>query len=108
MSRNLGAPAVPETVAPLAIRPLTPDRWDDLVALFLTEDVTRDCWCMWWRTRSADYQKRRRAEKREAFRRRVQEHDAAHGEQPPGLLAYVDGNPVGWISVAPRAEFPRL
>jgi GNAT superfamily N-acetyltransferase len=26
----------------------------------------------------------------------------------PGLLAYVDGVPAGWVSVAPRAEFGRV
>ena len=26
----------------------------------------------------------------------------------PGLLAYVDGHPVGWCSVAPRSEFGRV
>src|SRR5918996_3468659 len=26
----------------------------------------------------------------------------------PGLLAYRDGRPVGWVSVAPREEFGRL
>ena len=26
----------------------------------------------------------------------------------PGLLAYVDGVPAGWVSVAPRSEFPTL
>jgi GNAT superfamily N-acetyltransferase len=27
---------------------------------------------------------------------------------PPGVLAYVDGEPVGWCAVAPRDEFKRL
>ena len=26
----------------------------------------------------------------------------------PGLLGYLDGRPVGWVSVAPRVEFPVL
>jgi GNAT superfamily N-acetyltransferase len=28
--------------------------------------------------------------------------------RPPGLLAYVDGRPVGWCAVAPREEYGRL
>ena len=28
--------------------------------------------------------------------------------QIPGLLAYADGQPVGWCSVAPREAYPRL
>src|SRR5207247_1195189 len=26
----------------------------------------------------------------------------------PGLLAYMDGRPVGWVSVAPREEFGKI
>jgi GNAT superfamily N-acetyltransferase len=26
----------------------------------------------------------------------------------PGLLAYLEGGPVGWVSVAPREQFPRV
>ena len=30
----------------LAIHPLTPDRWDDFVALFETDSICRMCWCV--------------------------------------------------------------
>ena len=30
------------------------------------------------------------------------------GAEVPGLIAYDDGQPVGWISVAPRAAFERI
>ena len=52
---------------------------------------------MWWRERTND-----RDTNRSAFERIV----ADGGE--PGLLAYQDGVPVGWISVAPRAAHPQL
>ncbi len=29
-------------------------------------------------------------------------------ENPPGVLTYRDGEPVGWCSIGPRAEIPRL
>ncbi len=29
-------------------------------------------------------------------------------DRPPGLLAYEDGEPVGWVCVAPREEFGRI
>src|SRR5262249_33054457 len=29
-------------------------------------------------------------------------------ERVPGLLAYSDGQPVGWVSLAPRDEFERI
>jgi GNAT superfamily N-acetyltransferase len=27
---------------------------------------------------------------------------------PPGLIAFVDGDPAGWVQVCPRAELPTL
>ena len=29
-------------------------------------------------------------------------------ENPPGVVTYLDGTPVGWCSIGPRAEIPRL
>ena len=34
----------------LDFRPLTPDRWKDLEALFGKHGATGGCWCMWWRS----------------------------------------------------------
>lgn len=49
----------------LAIHPLTPDRWDDLVALFETDSVTRMCWCMSPRLSSAELRAASHADRRE-------------------------------------------
>lgn len=35
-------------------------------------------------------------------------HGLVDGGQVPGLLAYDDGVPVGWVSVGPRDDFGRL
>ena len=29
-------------------------------------------------------------------------------EHPPGVVTYLDGEPVGWCSIGPRSEIPRL
>jgi len=29
-------------------------------------------------------------------------------ENPPGVVTYLDGTPVGWCNIGPRAEIPRL
>lgn len=57
---------------------------------------------MYWRLPAAEYKAGRGEQNRRAFRERV-----ASGE-PPGLLAYDDGVPVGWCAVGPREEFVRL
>jgi GNAT superfamily N-acetyltransferase len=86
------------------IVPLTPDRWDDVAALFGEGGDPRTCWCMYWRLRSKDWSFATVGETREGLHRLVDEaRDPA-----PGLLAYADGRAVGWVSVAPRDDYDRL
>jgi GNAT superfamily N-acetyltransferase len=97
--------AVPAGPPAIDVHPVTPDRWDDLVALFETSPVTSSCWCMSPRVRAGEFsrfgaQSRRR--NREAM------HGLVTSATVPGLLAYVDGHPAGWISVGPRDQFARL
>lgn len=87
---------------PLHIRPLTPDRWDDLVALFGPHGAMAGCWCMWWRQTAREFEQHAGEANREALRA------LAHAGRVPGLLAYRGGRAVGWVSVAPREEFGRL
>jgi GNAT superfamily N-acetyltransferase len=82
--------------------PLTPDRWRDFAALMKSRYDTRHCWCMWPRL-ATSYSTRPAAANRRAIKKVV---DTAAA--PPGVLAYVDGAPVGWCAVAPREEYPRL
>ncbi|MGZ4689496.1 MAG: GNAT family N-acetyltransferase [Acidimicrobiia bacterium] len=84
------------------VSPLTPERWPDLEALFGERGASSGCWCMWWRVAAKDWELNSGDGNREAFRSIVS------SGPPPGLLAYHDGRPVGWIAVAPRAELPRL
>jgi GNAT superfamily N-acetyltransferase len=85
------------------IHPLTPERWDDLVDLFGPErGANSGCWCMWWRISSKEFQTTGGASKRAQLEALV-----ARGAKP-GLLAYVDGSPVGWVAVAPRSQYSRL
>jgi GNAT superfamily N-acetyltransferase len=83
--------------------PLTPDRWPDLTALFDTSATPRACWCMWFRETTAGYRANAGAANKRAFQRIVNTSAA-----PPGVIAYVDGQPAGWCAVAPREQYPRL
>lgn len=84
------------------ITPVTPDRWDDLEELFGERGACAGCWCMYWRREHAEYEAGKGAENRERLHQLV-----AAGDEP-GLLATVDGEPAGWVSVTPRVRFPRL
>ena len=57
---------------------------------------------MAWRLPYAQYQTQKGAGNRRTLRKRVKSGG------PPGVLAYVDGKPAGWCSIAPREEFAFL
>lgn len=86
------------------VRPLTASNWDDLVELFGPErGAAGRCWCMFWRQPKDEWKARSNTGNRNKLRRLIKPRAA-----PPGLVAYTDGKPVGWTSVAPRQQFPRL
>jgi GNAT superfamily N-acetyltransferase len=85
------------------IRPLTSDRWDDLVDLFGPErGASSGCWCMWWRMTRADWTAMPREDKRDRFRAIV-----AAGP-PPGILAYDGDTAIGWCAIGPRETLPQM
>lgn len=98
----MAAPRRPARLARLAIHPLTPGRWPDLVRLFGPRGACAGCWCMWWRLGRAEFDAGRAGANRRGLRAYVR------SGRVPGLLAYLGGEPVGWVAVEPRAAFSRL
>ena len=88
----------------LDVRPLTKDRWGDLVQLFGRPggSIVRGCWCMFYRRSGGGGGVGRGEENRAALRALV------NAGRVPGLIGYADGTPVGWISLAPREEYEKL
>lgn len=86
----------------LEFRPVTPKRWSDFENLFGARGAAGGCWCMWWRLPKREFD----AQKGEGNRRAMKA--IVDAGRVPGLLAYHQGRPVGWCSVAPRREFSRL
>jgi GNAT superfamily N-acetyltransferase len=86
---------------PLTVRPLTPDLWPALEALFDSNGACSACWCMYWRIGSG-YRRRPRAKNKAAFREIVRRGP------PPGLLAFDGDVPVGWCQLTPRDALPWL
>ncbi len=83
-------------------QPLTSDRWPDLVKLFEHHGNPGYCWCMTWRATSAEYK-----QLDSTGRKRVL-HNLVKTRVPIGILAYHEGEPVGWCSIAPRETYARL
>lgn len=86
----------------LTFEPVTADRWTDLEALFGENGACAGCWCQYWRQPAADYEAGKGAANRQALREQVE------AGEPPGLLAYEDDVPIGWIAVESRECFVRL
>lgn len=81
--------------------PLTPARWNDLVTVFGGgSGVCGQCWCMYWRLPRREFEQSLGAKSRRLFHARVK------AGPPPGLIAYVGKEPVGWVQVGPRADVP--
>jgi GNAT superfamily N-acetyltransferase len=81
---------------------LTPQRWADFEELFGPHGATGGCWCMWFRLTQKEFDAQKGEENRRAMKGIV------NSGRVPGILAYYQGHAVGWCSVAPREEFPRL
>jgi len=85
------------------IRPLTPDRWEDLETLFgPTRGAVSGCWCMFFRLTRKEWTAIGRDGRKKAFR------EVVGAGPPPGLLAYAGAEAVGWCAIAPRETTPQI
>jgi len=90
-----------KTRTPWSFHALTPARWDDVVRLFGPRGACAGCWCMFPRNTSSEGSTSGEPNRR-AFRKLVKQGP------PPGMLAYEGDVPVGWVAIAPRAEYRRF
>jgi GNAT superfamily N-acetyltransferase len=86
----------------LACKPLEKENWQDFEKLFGANGACGGCWCMFWRLRNKDFQPNTGEGTRKIMQKLVADGII------PGLLGYVDDEPVAWVSVAPRTEYIRL
>ncbi|GAB77894.1 GNAT family N-acetyltransferase [Austwickia chelonae] len=82
--------------------PLTPERFDDFADVVNPNRRSTHCWCVVHRLRAGDVRAVGGGDRERAMR--------ALCERPvaPGVVGYVDGEPVGWCHVGPRADIPKL
>jgi GNAT superfamily N-acetyltransferase len=83
-------------------QPVTPDRWNDLAALFGERGATGGCWCMWWRLKRSEFNEMKGPGNKRALKEIIDSGEV------PGILVYVGKRPIGWCSVAPRENFSAL
>jgi GNAT superfamily N-acetyltransferase len=80
-------------------RPVTKDRWPDLVELF-DRPIVRTCFCMFYRKTGSGTGAGR--DNRRAMKALVDRGTV------PGLIGYEDGVPVAWVSLGPREDYAKL
>ncbi len=99
------APA--QAAAPeLEIHPLTPRRMADLAALFGQGGDPKWCWCAFNRVRGMTWANSTAESNREVLAKAVR--TTARQHRAPGLVAYQDGEAVGWVSMGPRDDYERI
>lgn len=81
---------------------LTPEHWGDFERLFGPRGACGGCWCMYWRQSRALYEQQHGEQNRKNMKALVDSGVV------PGLLAFEGNEPVGWCSIAPRADFSTL
>ena len=82
--------------------PLTPERFEDFADVINPNRRATHCWCLSHRLQAKDIEELGNGDREQAMRRLCER------ENPPGVVTYLDGTPVGWCNIGPRAEIPRL
>ena len=92
----------------LTIVPANEASWEELQAVFGTRGDPSRCWCQRYKMQPRESWASVGADEL-AFRLRAQT-DCGHPESgtTSGLVAYLDGEPVGWCAVERRTAYPRL
>lgn len=85
-----------------AISPLTPDLWPHFEDLFGKQGACYGCWCTYFRLPPAVRRDNNRESNKDHIKARIEVGP------PPGLLAFADGQAIGWMQIGPRADVPEF
>lgn len=82
--------------------PVTPDRFEDFADVINKNRRANHCWCLSHRLTAGEIAELGDGSRERAMRRLCER------ENPPGVVTYLDGEPVGWCNIGPRSEITRL
>lgn len=91
-----------DTVQSLRIEPLTEPQIEDFAAVVNPNHRQKHCWCLSHRLSAQEIRERGGEDRYEAMCSLAREKIA------PGVIAYLGDQPVGWCSISPRAQIPKL
>jgi GNAT superfamily N-acetyltransferase len=91
----------------VVVVPANEASWDDLQAVLGATGEAHRCQCQWFQTPAAEW-KSLSLEDRTARLREQTRCGEPDVPSTSGLVAYLDGTPVGWCAVAPRPTYRHL
>ena len=83
----------------ISIKEVTDQNWNDMQELFGEKGAYGGCWCTYFRLKRSEFQSLPKSGRKEMM------SEIISSGKTPGIMAYMEGKPVGWCSVAPREEF---
>jgi GNAT superfamily N-acetyltransferase len=93
----------PEFLRMLTFEPLSKEYWDQFEQLFGVQGACGNCWCMAYRLTRKDFN----AGKTDNINKMKMKALVWDGKTT-GLLAFYQGQAIGWCALAPRKDFIRL
>lgn len=87
----------------LSFKPLTSETWKDFEKLFGEKGACAGCWCMYWLMRRKEYDEKRKDGRTKNEMKKIVKNGAV-----PGIIAFDNKNPIGWMAVQPRENYPVL
>lgn len=91
----------------LTIVPANEASWDDIAAIFGTTDYPSRCHCQRFKVVGC-FNRDATQEERIAMLQAQTACGSSNSASTSGLVAYVDGEPAGWVAVEPRTAYPKL
>jgi len=86
----------------ISIKPIKRNLWADFEELFGLNGACGGCWCMHWKLRGKAYDEAKGPATRQMHKSIVDSGTVT------GLLAYSNGEVIGWVAVEPRSEYEKL
>jgi GNAT superfamily N-acetyltransferase len=100
--------AGPIPIDEISVVPANEASWDDLRAIFGNRGYAAYCQCQKYKMKNwAEWKSLQVAGRMEKLRRDTH-CGYPSARTTTGLVAYLDGEPVGWCAVEPRSAYPRL
>jgi GNAT superfamily N-acetyltransferase len=92
----------------ISVLPANEASWNDLQIVFGTRGLARKCQCQRYKLRPGEFFAGFPAEERAERLRQQTDCGQPEATRTSGLIAYLDGQPVGWCAVEPRTAYEGL